>query len=71
MGGGNDQTMEIDPIEYGKLIQAVETLTKEVTELRGQIDGLKSSMSKGRGMLFGLLLAAGVSGAGITSLVKG
>lgn len=54
---------EIDPVEFGKLISSVESLTTAVTMLTSEVDVLKSQLTGGKGVIAGLLLAAGGLGA--------
>lgn len=61
---------EIDPIEFGKLINAVENLAKEVSSLKDEVDELKGKIHGARGMALGFLLAAGGVGAGAGHLFE-
>lgn len=54
---------EVNPVEFGKLLQAVETLTANVRELKSDVDGLKSQLTGGKGLIAGLMVAAGGIGA--------
>lgn len=55
-------------LELGRLISAVDTLSKEVTTLREQMQDLTSKVNTGKGMFFGALFAAGGAGAGMSAL---
>lgn len=55
--------------ELGRLAQAVETLSNEVTKLRKDVGEIKGAMNRGRGFFFGMMVAAGGVGAGITTTV--
>ena len=57
--------MATDEIEMGKLIQAVQTLSKDVDRLSKRLDSLESQLDKGKGLFVGVLLVA--SGAGAVS----
>lgn len=57
---------EINPIQFGRLLQSVETLTVEITALREDME----TMKRGKYMLYGIMLAAGGIGAGITKVVE-
>lgn len=56
-------------LEIGKLIQAVDTLTQEVTTLRGQMEDMSKKVNTGRGLFYGALFAAGSAGAGLSQLL--
>jgi len=49
---------DIDKVEIGKLIQAVEMLSKEVDTLTCRIRDLESQLNKGKGVLIGIFLVA-------------
>jgi hypothetical protein len=57
---------EIDPIQFGQLINQVENLNKTVHNLTVEVDDLKQTISGGRGLAIGLFMAAGGIGAGLT-----
>ena len=61
---------EIDPILYGKLVQSVETLTKTVEAIEDKVDALTAQMQGGRGIVVGLMLAAGGLGAGASKALE-
>lgn len=61
---------EINPVEFGKLINAVETLAGEVVSLRAEVKTMKEQMTGARGIAVGLMLAAGGVGAGATHLAE-
>jgi len=61
---------EIDPVQFGKLINAVETLEENVKELSAQVQSLNAQITGGKGVVMGLLIAAGGVGAAITKLVE-
>lgn len=61
---------DIDPIEFGKLIKAVENLTMQVASMRTEVDDLKSKMQGARGLAIGFLVAAGGAGAGAAHLLE-
>ena len=45
----------VDGVEVGKLIQAVETLSKDVERLSKRLDSLESQLDKGKGLFIGVL----------------
>lgn len=55
---------EIDPIEFGRLTQAVENLTVKVDQLSKEMSDVKNNFHGARGVAIGMLLAAGGVGAG-------
>ena len=61
---------DISPVEFGKLINAVETLTSEVESLRSEVKTMKEQMMGARGVAVGLMLAAGGVGAGASHLFE-
>jgi hypothetical protein len=60
---------EIDQIQFGKLIQSVDTLTVRVGELNTKVESLTDQMSGGKGVVAGLILAAGGIGAGASHVL--
>ena len=62
--------VDIDPVEFGRLLNAVETLTGEVESLRQDVKQMKEQMTGAKGVAIGLMLAAGGVGAGATHLVE-
>jgi len=58
-----DDENEVNPVEFGKLLQAVETLTANVRELKADVDSLKAQLTGGKGLIAGLMVAAGGIGA--------
>lgn len=56
--------------ELGRLAQAVETLSEEVTKLRRDVGEIKGSLNRSKGFFFGMMAAAGGVGAGIFSAVS-
>jgi len=61
---------DIDPVEFGRLLNAVETLTGEVESLRDDVKQMKEQMTGARGVAIGLMLAAGGVGAGATHVLE-
>lgn len=61
---------DIDPVEFGRLLNAVEILTGEVESLRQDVKQMKEQMTGAKGVAIGLMLAAGGVGAGATHLVE-
>ena len=60
---------KFDAVQFGRLIQSVETLTTSVNLLKVNIDSLNDTRSKGYGILFGVSLVAGGIGASMHQLV--
>lgn len=60
---------EVSPVEFGRLMNAVETMTKEVESLRKDVTEMKQQMTGARGVAVGLMLAAGGVGAGATHMI--
>lgn len=61
---------EIDPVEFGRLLQSVETLTAKVDALTYKVAALESRITAGKGMFAGILIAAGGIGAGAKHLLE-
>ena len=61
---------DVDPVKIGKLIQAVETLSKDVERLSKRLDSLESQLDKGKGLFIGILLVASGAGAAISTLMN-
>lgn len=61
---------EIDPIQFGRLLNAVETLTEQVADLDAKVDTLNAQITGGKGVIMGLLITAGGIGAGATKLLE-
>lgn len=59
----------IDPVEFGKLVQAVSTLTGTVEKLNVDVKNLNLALSSGRGVAVGLMIAAGGVGAGVAKVL--
>jgi hypothetical protein len=61
---------DIDPIQFGKLINAVETLEENVATLSAQVQALNNQITSGKGVALGLMVTAGGLGAGLTKLLE-
>lgn len=61
---------EIDPVQFGKLMSTVETLEENVKELSKEVKSLNSQITGGKGVVAGMLLAAGGVGAAATKLIE-
>jgi hypothetical protein len=61
---------EIDPVQFGKLLNAVETLETNVESLTEQVQQLNNQITGGKGVAMGLMITAGGLGAGITKLLE-
>ena len=60
---------EIDPQEFGRLVGAVETLVGQVAHMAREIDEIRNVMNRGKGVVIGMLIAAGGLGAGATHIL--
>lgn len=60
---------ELDHVQFGRLIQSVETLTAQVNTLTVKVDTMANQFSGGKGIVAGLMLASGGIGAGATHLL--
>jgi hypothetical protein len=61
---------DIDPVQFGRLLNAVETLTTQVAELDQKVETLNGQITGGKGVVMGLLITAGGLGAGATKLLE-
>jgi hypothetical protein len=61
---------EIDPVQFGKLLNAVETLESNVESLTAQVQQLNTQITGGKGIAMGLMITAGGLGAGLTKLLE-
>jgi hypothetical protein len=61
---------DIDPVQFGRLLNAVETLTTQVAELDQKVETLNGQITGGKGVIMGLLITAGGLGAGATKLLE-
>jgi hypothetical protein len=50
---------KISEVNLGRLIQAVETLTIEVSALNSRVRELETQLAKGKGVLSGVVLVSG------------
>ena len=57
-------------VDAGRLIQAVETLTKEVCVLTERVRELETQLARGKGILSGIVLLSGAFGAGLTAIFQ-
>jgi hypothetical protein len=60
----------IDPIQFGRLLNAVDTLEKNVQKLSGEVEELNHKLSSGKGLMVGVLITAGGLGAGATKIIE-
>ena len=61
---------EIDLQEFGRLVGAVERLAKQVDHMSVEIDKITNDLNRGKGVLVGLLVAAGGVGAAAGHLLE-
>jgi hypothetical protein len=57
-------------VDAGRLLQAVETLTKEVCILNKRVHELETQLAKGKGVLSGVILVSGGFGAITAALLE-
>ncbi len=60
----------IDLVEYGKLLASVEALTVSCDALTIKVDSITERLNTGKGVVFGMMIAAGGLGAGVTEAVQ-
>ncbi len=68
---------EIDPIQYGRLLASVEhlsaqlsTATQQLSEMNTRLDEVEGRFRLGKGLLLGIIFAAGSIGMGLRELVS-
>jgi hypothetical protein len=61
---------EIDPVEFGKLLQSVSSLTEKVDTLTAKVSALESTLTGGKGLIAGLMVAAGGIGASAKQVME-
>ena len=61
--------LDIDPIEIGKLIAQVETLSARIEESNRRLRAVEAQMERGRGMGLGILLATVGVASGASSIL--
>lgn len=62
--------VDIDPIEYGKLVNAVENLEDKVTSMDNDIKRLVAMAERSKGSLWALMGVASVAGGFMTWLAE-
>ena len=61
---------DIDPVEYGKLVQAVENLESKVNVMESDIKKLVAMAERSKGSLWAIMGAASVFGGFVTWLAE-
>jgi|TARA_S200002703_G_scaffold58669_3_gene50937 hypothetical protein len=61
---------KISEVDLGRLIQAVETLTIEVSALNSRVRELETQLAKGKGVLSGVVLVSGACGALVAAVLN-
>lgn len=61
---------KISEVDLGRLIQAVETLTTEVSALNSRVRELETQLAKGKGVLSGVVLVSGACGALVAAVLN-
>jgi hypothetical protein len=61
---------KINEVNLGRLIQAVETLTIEVSALNSRVRELETQLAKGKGVLSGVVLVSGACGALVAAILN-
>jgi ribulose kinase len=62
--------VKLSDVDLGRLIQAVETLTSEVTALNSRVRELETQLAKGKGLFSGVVLVSGACGALIAAVLN-
>ena len=61
---------DLTDVEIGKMIQAVDQLSKEVDRLTIRLDQLESQLDKGKGALLGVFVIASGLGAAASTMIQ-
>lgn len=61
---------EIDPVEFGKLVESLNHIKEDLDTLRDEVKEMNEKISKGKGVLLGVLVTAGGLGAGASELLS-
>ena len=61
---------DLTDVEIGKMIQAVDQLSKEVDRLTVRLDQLESQLDKGKGVLLGVFVIASGLGAEASTMIQ-
>ena len=61
---------DLTDVEIGKMLQAVDQLSKEVDRLTVRLDQMESQLDKGKGVLVGVFLVASGLGAAASTVVQ-
>jgi hypothetical protein len=61
---------DFDPVHFGRLIQSVETLTDELKTISNKVENLSTQITGSKGVIVGLLIAAGGIGATASEFIK-
>ena len=61
---------DLTDVEIGKMIQAVDQLSKEVDRLTVRLDQLESQLDKGKGVLLGVFVIASGLGAAASTMIR-
>jgi methyl-accepting chemotaxis protein len=64
-----EPTMADPQYEMGRLAQAVETLTAQMTKLEQSVEEMSAQMNRGKGFAIGMLLASASGGAAIATAI--
>ena len=61
---------DLTDVEIGKMIQAVDQLSKEVDRLTVRLDQMESQLDKGKGVLLGVFVIASGLGAAASTMIQ-
>ena len=59
-----------DPVAFGRLLESVELLTGALETLENEVKELRTDRDKGKGVLTGLMLAAGLVGGVLAEAIN-
>lgn len=59
----------IDPVQYGQLLARVEALTHQLERVTERLEAIEDKMKAGRGVLIGLVAAAGLAVYGVKGMI--
>ena len=61
---------DLTDVEIGKMLQAVDQLSKEVDMLTIRLDQLERQLDKGKGVLLGVFIVASGLGAAMSAIIQ-
>lgn len=61
---------EIDPVQFGELLQSVRNIEKRMDNMEPKVDEMVAIKNKGKGYLAAIITFSGLIGAGIIEAIR-